>query len=345
MMAIGALMPLLARLPVGRPVEDLVSAHAEDLATAAARHGVSAWVADGLAKRKLNLGSAQRRLLGDAHRVIGNTAKVRRLLFAVLEAASKLGITPIVLKGYGLGIRLYENPLGRPSADVDVLVRRDELTPVGQALEALGLSRFIDDSLSDVIAQHHHLAYTGKGGLVEVHFKLMSGLGIDSDDEGVFARRIEGAIEGRRVYFLSPEDEFVYLAAHAANHAFLRVSWLVDLQVYLTKYTLDWALMREVAKRWGCIAGVSAALLTLERSLEVRLPDAAHKAFLFGHWRSAGNAMLFSSERLSSAKFAASPLSSFVIRLWLVDSPGHVVRYLASGAARNFRRRFARGFS
>ena len=261
----------------------------------------------------------------------------------MLDALVPEGIVPVLLKGYGLAARLYPQPLGRPSSDVDLLVTREQVAAVEAVLARLGLNRFVDDSLGDVFEDHHHVAFTGPGGLVEVHFKLTSGLGIDVDDSPIVQRAVVATLDGRAVRYLQPEDEFVYLSTHAANHAFLRLSWLVDLQLFLLKYpTLDWPQMRATADALGSSASVSAALVVLEQCLEVRLDEAARRAFLSGRWRSLPNSLIFSPSQLTSAALAQKPLSNFLLRLWLVDSPLHALRHVAGGATRSLRRKVAR---
>ncbi len=307
----------------------------------AARHGLSAFVADELAAAAQPIPPE---LAHEANAQIARGLKTKSLTLAVVDALAAAGVTPVLLKGYALAVRLYpEQPLGRPSSDVDVLVEPSLLERSARALSTLGLTRHDDPALEDPFEEHHHLAYAGPRGLVEVHFRLFLGFGGGVfDDAGLLARARVEALAGRRIRLLSPEDEFLYLATHAANHAFLRLSWLVDLQRYLALAPgLDFGLMAERARRAGFHTAVTTAFALVERVLHTPLPSAALRHFPTRDSR-ALDAWLFSPERLASAELSDHPLAAFLLRLWLVDSPAHGVRHLVEGARRALRRREAR---
>jgi hypothetical protein len=304
----------------------------------AARHGLSAYVADELVREAV---AVPPELARDAQAQLSRGLKTRSLTLAVLDALRTVQVTPVLLKGYALALRLYpEHPLGRPSTDVDVLVEPHELERAAQALAALGLHRHDDVSLEDPFEEHHHLAFSGQRGLVEVHFRLFLGFGGGVfDDAGLLARARPFSLHGRAVRVLAPEDEFLYLATHAANHAFMRLSWLLDLQRYLVASPhLDFALMATRAQRAGFHTAVTTSLALLQRVLGVALPASALRHFPVRALREPADAVLFSRQRLASAQLSDHWLAAFLLRLWLVDSPAHAARHLLEGARRSLRR-------
>ncbi len=310
------------------------------LTHSAARHGVSALVADFLAACGI---AVPMQLRDDARAAIARGLRMRALTVRVLEALAREGVTPVLLKGSGLAERLYpEQPLARPATDVDVWVTPDELPRAGRALERLGLASQRDEGHADVMHEHHHLSWSAKGALVEVHFKLFSGFGGGAfDDAALRARLRDGEFGGQPVRWLHPADEFVYLAEHAAQHGFLRASWLVDLMRALAAPAaaqFDWWQLRAACEEAGVHEAVAAALYVLEHSLLVTLPVAARRAFAVSPWRAAGHALLFSPARLEAAEVATHRVGRAVERLWLLDSPRAVVTELSSGAARVVRR-------
>lgn len=319
-----------------------------ELVAHAARHGLSAVVADTLAAVGAQAAVPQDawgRLQADARTQIGRGLKHKRLTMAVLDALALEGITPVLLKGYALASRLYpEQPLARPSSDVDVLVSMGELPRARAAMTRLGLAEQHDVSLGDVFEEHHHLSFSGPGALVEVHFRLFSGFGRGAfDDQRVRSRLRRTSCEGRPVDQLGPEDEFLYLATHAANHSFLRISWLVDLQRFLERQpSLDWDGMGRDAREAGFASAVTAALWLLESSLRVVLPPAAVRAFPVARWRRSAFARLFSSTRVEAADWSSHRVLGFALRLWLVDSPRAGVRHALDGALRFARQLRAR---
>lgn len=295
-------------------------------AETAARHGVSALLGDVTEDPQVRL---------DAQSTVARGLRTKQLTLAVLDALRQAGVVPVLLKGYGLAVRLYpEQPLARPSTDVDVLLSPEELQRSRPALARLGLVEVPDP------AQHgHHVAFSGPRGLVEAHFKLLSAMGGGEFDEAALRqRRVTGTLEGREVYYLAPDDEFIYLATHAANHGFLRLGWLVDLERYLAWAPLDFELMARRARAAGFHTAVAQSLALLQSLLGVALPGQAQVSFRLSPWRGFLGARLFSAARVRSASWSDHRLGSFLLRLLLVDTPAHGLRHLLEGAERYYRR-------
>lgn len=304
---------------------------------AVVRHGLAAWVADELS----STGQPVPPLVTQAARAqVLRAAKLKRLTHDALDAFAAVQVTPVLLKGYGLGSRLFsDQPLARPSSDVDVLVLPAEVAVAEGALQALGLQLALIPGVEDAFEEHHHRPWVGPAGLVELHFRLFSGLGGNAfDDERVQERTREGQLDGRAVRWLAPEDEFLYLAVHAANHSFLRVSWLVDLARYLeVEPELDWEQMRVRAEQGGLEVAMSTTLSLLERLFELRLPPAACEAFPQTWLRNRLDAHAFSPARVIQAGWSNDRLASFLLRLYLVDSVAQGGRHVWEGARRFLR--------
>jgi hypothetical protein len=263
--------------------------------------------------------------------------RARALTFAVIDALARRGVVPVMLKGFALAMRLYpEQPLGRPSADVDVLIPREQLGEASAAMRDLDLRAYRNTSLADPFEEHHHLSFFSGDRLVEVHFRLFTGFGGGGfDDRAVLARSRASTLEGRVIRLLAPEDEFLYLAVHAANHAFLRVSWLLDLERYLlVSPELDWALIETRARESGFFIAMSTALRLVQELLGVELPPRAARFFSLGRAREAVDRLVFSRRWVVSAELSNNHFASFLLRFWLVDSPAHGVRHLVDGARR-----------
>lgn len=305
------------------------------------RHGLAAWVADELSGEGR---PAPEAITQAARSQIARGAKLKRLTLAVVDALAAVQVIPVLLKGYGLASRIFpEQPLARPSTDVDVLVLPEEVPAAETALAKLGLRLGSVPGVEDVFEEHHHRPWSGSPGLVELHFRLFSGFGGGVfDDRAVRGRTTLGALDGRQVRWLSGEDEVLYLATHAANHGFLRISWLVDLERYLRfAPDLDWDVMRARASAAGFEVPMATTLQLLERLLGVVLPPAARRAFPCSPVRARLDARLFGEARVLDATWSSDRLASFLLRLYLVDSPRQGGRLLLEGARRFLRQRGA----
>lgn len=298
---------------------------------------MSAWALEGLGGLPFR---GKERMVADARTLVAAAHRNQRLTLQVLDALSAAGVTPIALKGSVLATRLYPMPLARPATDVDVLVSPTELEAAGAALSKLGLARQADPALADPFEEHHHLAWAGPRGLVEVHFRLISSLGRGLfDDAAIRARARDFTFEGRQVRLLSPEDEFLYLAVHAANHGFLRASWLVDLQLFLTRDgNLDFETMMARAADAGFRHALLVTLRLLERGLDVQLPPQARELLDGRRRRGHIDRLLFSPPRVERAAWSTSRVGSVALRLWMVDSPQRGAHHLLDGLTRAVRR-------
>lgn len=334
------LFEVLERIPAGQVARALEGVDADRLVWNLARHGLSAYVVRAMDAEGVTLAPrAQAQLVRDARGSIALTMKRRRSLNAVLDALAAAGITPVLLKGVGLAARIYGDPLVRPCSDVDVLVARDELDAVRRAVTGLGLTEQKDSSLGDVFDEHHHLSFSAKDTLVEVHFRLFSGFGRGAFDEAAASTgAARSEFDGRPVRYLAPDLEFLYLAVHAANHAFLRATWLVDLQRFLLLHpSLPWSAMAVTARRAGFSTAAATALDTLARALRAA-PAEARAAFPLRRWRAPVTALAFSRDELVSGRLADGRVTSFAARLFLADGLRRGSRQLVDGAGRALRR-------
>ncbi|MFZ5470299.1 MAG: nucleotidyltransferase domain-containing protein [Myxococcota bacterium] len=330
--------PLLTVLRV--PPDELPQAPGSfdggELVRAAERHGLSGLVMRALENVPLTPALSQRErevLRKHALAIAATGMKLRRLLFQALDALGEEGITPVLLKGYGFASRYWPEPLLRPCSDVDLLVDEHELPAATRVAMKLGLTRHDDPGEDDPFAHHHHLGFHGPAGLLELHFRPIAGFGSAMER----ARTVEGTLEGRKVRYLTPEDELVYLGAHAAQHCFLRLGWLVDLKFLLGR-PLNEQRVVELAQEVGMSGAVFAALTALQTALHFPVPWRLMDGLSPSRWRNILVAAAFTEERLVSASLAQKKLPAFAVRTLLADSLPNMARHSAEGALRALRR-------
>ena len=78
------------------------------------------------------------RRTGAAHTATALELVRGREIASVLDALAAAGIRPILIKGVPLAYTLYDAPRLRPYADVDALVRREEVDAIKRVMTALG---------------------------------------------------------------------------------------------------------------------------------------------------------------------------------------------------------------
>ncbi len=285
-----------------------------------ARHGLS-----GLAHHELKQGGialsdqAATTLKRDALSIAVMGIKVKKLLFKSLEALSRHGVMPVLLKGYGLAQRCYPDPLYRPMTDVDLLVSRDQLQRAETALVEIGLRK--NEELEHFQLQHHHhLNFYGNSGAVELHFRAISGFGGAIEAEALLERAIQGNLEGHRVRYLRPEDELAYLATHATQHLFKGVGWLYDLKLFIQRHpNLDWSSVIATARESKMNGPVYFALRTAQTAMRANVPEQVLKELRPSGWQAFLGALIFAEKRLVDTNFAEFRYSWMVAPLLASD--------------------------
>ena len=316
----------------------------EELVAKCARHGLSG-LADyhlrqaGLALSEPAAGALRRGAMSTA--VLG--IKVKKLLLQSLDALARRNIVPVVLKGYGLALRCYPDPLYRPMTDVDLLIAREELPAAEAALAEIGVRK--NEPLENYqLAHHHHLNFYGALGSVELHFRAITGFGgaIEADD--LLARSLEGRLEDRWVRYLGSEDELVYLATHATQHLFKGVGWLYDLKLFIRRYPcLDWGAVIAVARQTGMQAPVYFALQTAHRALAAEVPEGVLAQLRPALWQVLLGNIIFSRRHLVDRSFAELRYS-WMVRPFLASNLLNVLRSMLFLGWRAPLRKLARHF-
>ena len=200
------------------------------------------------------------------------SGQLRSALEQAAAALARAGVVSCALKGPVLAARLYADPAVRASMDIDLLVRPEDFDRAAAALHEAGYS---GDSVvtAGYLRRHaHHLHFVKPGTpSLELHFHAYSGFGIVVPAGALMDRAVEYRLrDDLGLLVASPEDEFVYLAVHAAGHSFIRLVWLYDLKLFVRRYpSLDWAAVARAAESLGVATAVAYTARLLNRWLAV----------------------------------------------------------------------------
>lgn len=201
-----------------------------------------------------------------------------RLVAALVDgwsALEKAEIRAAALKGPVLGSRLYPAKVFRPSSDIDLLVAEDDLDRAAESLAGIGYK--LDDNATEAYYRknHHHVhVRRAHSPTIELHFRLIRAFGVRVPAEGFLDRAItikEGTYTD--VTVLNHEDEFLYLAVHAANHRFRRLAWLYELMEASRQWApLDWDAIEARARSLRLLPAYRFAMGYLVKHGGVELP-------------------------------------------------------------------------
>ena len=188
----------------------------------------------------------------------------------------RLNNTPYaILKGIPLEMQLHSNPAARISSDIDLLIDQKHLIATHHVLKHMGYQlksvigeQQLTQCFNLIIEVGKDLTYLHpkKPIRIELHWKqtIMSAHGLPALSTLALSPQHSLSI-------LAPEENFVYLCQHAAQHYWERKQWLIDIALFYQKYPLVWEHVIEIAqKKHGTRPLLEAAnLLASEFSMEI----------------------------------------------------------------------------
>lgn len=218
---------------------------------------------------------------------IGNR-RLRGVLAAILEAFAARGIEAIAVKGVALALRYYGEPALRPTGDIDLLVRREDIPICADALESLGCHPHLGmgDPREFYPLFFRTLVYQYSADVtIELHWELTNlplYLPRLRASEELWARAERIEIAGQPARYLAPADELRYLALHAVvQHGDVqRAIWLVDIAELVRHLppTWDWDAFAAETANLGLASPTLAALLAARRFGSLPVPRQALEA-------------------------------------------------------------------
>jgi hypothetical protein len=190
-------------------------------------------------------------------RSAAQSLQISRELAQVLDGLRRHGIPVIALKGAHLGQVVYRSFALRTMCDLDVLVRREDLTRATEVLTGLSYAPQYYGVEEVDYAQHHHLRPMARpGGIrVEIHWNIVRpAVPFAVDLEGLWQRARRTEIAGVEALVLSPEDLVLHLCLHASfSHKFrvgLRACWDILEVVRHYRDAIDWDQVGRRARQW-----------------------------------------------------------------------------------------------
>ena len=203
----------------------------------------------------------------------------------------------IILRGPALGLTLYSRPYLRPFADLDLLIRKEDLPAAGRILGDLGFVPLPGILPSRYFEKHHlHLSFKDfrRNTIVELHWALDHPYTLYTIDyESLFSDRDEASFEGLKIPALSPDDRLITLCLHLVKHCpFLPqlieeddlptllleggwLIWLLDIHLLLTESggSFEWEAVQEKAEKWGMDKQAAVCISAAGRVFQTPLPS------------------------------------------------------------------------
>jgi hypothetical protein len=255
----------------------------DDLLEQAEQHQVSPLLHQALQepeRRAVVPAAAMERLEASYFNTAAGNASLFAQLKGVLEALRAAEVPVIGLKGAHLAEIVYGNLTLRSMGDVDLLVRREDVPRVEQAMTGLGYRPQEIHSARDYSVHRHLLPFVKKGAFpIEIHRTIDESGQFEIDVEGLWERARPARIAGVEALVLSPEDLLLHLCLHTAfQHGFrVPLRQICDLAAAVQHYgpELDWQGLVRAAETAGLSKVCYYALAVAESLLGAGVPAEA----------------------------------------------------------------------
>ena len=217
----------------------------------------------------------------------GNTARNMYLydeLSKVLNAFKDAGIDVIVLKGAFLAEAVYKNIGLRSMSDVDLLVKKGDLSNAKNALVQLGYNPLQYDftqwhaDQGRQLTQMHLSPYRKQGLSIEVHWDiqtLASPFRIDINMFWSNAQQVK--IADVYALMLAPEDLLQHLCLHLDQHlrsGAIPLRWYSDIAEVIEHYEekINWEYLIQSSKNQGIEDPIYQSLYIVSNYFETFVP-------------------------------------------------------------------------
>jgi hypothetical protein len=218
----------------------------------------------------------------------------------------KLNLDICLLKGYSLIGDIYEDVGERFASDVDWLIEQKDLVQIKGLLLDSGYEEKLEKKWK---ANNYKYLFYKKIKNIEIVIEVQTHLFWHIENR---SRHFKKEVQFGFYKILSSEEQLLHLCGHLAfQHNFLKLFWLLDIQLFLNKYAsnLNWDLFWRLAKKDRLKLSSFCCLICVEPQLKIWQ---AHQVLNDG---------LSTRLRLRSLKL-------LINRAYLINPKGHFLRYI-----------------
>jgi len=214
---------------------------------------------------------------------LGRNIRFYKELSFILESTNNAQIDIILLKGVHLIELIYSNPALRIMADIDILVKKDNLLKFKGVLLELGY-REILKYLSPGYIQKYQITF-GFSKLIspnlslyiDLHRALIPSRPYKINLPQLWKKTQEKSIDGQKITFLSSEDTLLFLALHLRGHMRqpLLLKSICDIAELLNIYgnILDWEYIQIVARKNHILNNIYFAIYASKELLDASISN------------------------------------------------------------------------
>jgi hypothetical protein len=204
-------------------------------------------------------------------------------LVRVLTALASDGVQAVPFRGPVLAKRAYGDIRLRQFNDLDVLVRRGDVSRASACLASLGYREWDRSSVPVRTREQvmHHRVFSPNQGraLLELHWQITPRWFGYALDAGAWGRLDRLELAGQQVAVLAAEDLLISHCLHGALHGWTRLAWIADVaRVLAAEPSMDWERLGQLAERQGARRALYLGLLLAQDLLGLPLPPGVVQA-------------------------------------------------------------------
>lgn len=291
-------------------------------------HGVASLLYHNFKKLKLNIPhEIIKKFEASYFATLAQNIRFHNELGQILGGVVKEGAEPIVLKGIPLCHYLYGNLGLRPSVDIDLLFKFNDIIRLSRFFESMGYEGTDEDP------QELRRCHWFKRGLVkrvgfpvflDVQWNWAQSTRARPDMGLAWGRSQIILLDGLPVRLLSLEDMLLYLCTHLSNHSFiLRLIWVCDIHEIICQkgLTLDWAYIFREASRQRLQTPLFVTLNYMRRVYGSNIPTRVLKKIKISKLRSGYLNAFLNQNTLRYFRYPMNFWKQHMFRLFLIDKP------------------------
>ncbi len=196
-------------------------------------------------------------------------------LYRIVERFTSQGLESVPVKGPVLSVQAFGNPSLRQYADIDLLVRHQDVFRAIEIMQELGFSGEVSAKMATKKIPGQFLFIREQTrAAVELHTErtlryFPRPLPIDD-----FLRQKETILlDGQSIAALRPADTLVFICVHGSKHFWEKLLWIADVAGLVTRRTgLNWEQAFDVAAATGAERMVRLGLLLAVELLGAKIP-------------------------------------------------------------------------
>ena len=200
-------------------------------------------------------------------------------LLKILDLFESEQILAMPYKGPAMAASIYGNPALRQFADLDILVRKQDVWRCQELLISMGYEPHFNITKRELPAflrLGYVQSFSRDNGMsiVELHWGIASRFFMFPLDVNRFLTRLVPMdLMGKRVLTPVPEDLLLILCVHGAKDLWARLEWVCGIAELIRAHDIDWEMVRQQAKELGAERTLFLGLLLAREFFDSRLPD------------------------------------------------------------------------